>query len=100
MAKELVINIKADASNAKRALGETEQAIDGVTKHTVDADKAMQSAAESWKNGATAIAAAIAGLGIGEALQKSIGLASNIADVSQKVGISAEAVQRLGFAAK
>lgn len=91
MARELTIKITAEGSQATRELGKVEQSIQGVTDQTAKAE-------EATKRVGAAIAAAFTALKLNEAVQQSLQLTSQINDLSERLGIGAEAVQRLKFA--
>lgn len=98
MARELLINIKADGAQAKRELGAVEDQIENVGKASQTTDKQVAKFGDSMK-----VVGSIAGIfatsKIGDQMQKLVDAASRIADTGQRLGITAEAVQRLSFAA-
>jgi hypothetical protein len=93
MARDLNFRITADASDAKAELRQTEQAI-------VDTTKTAQGSAKTFQNLGKAIAAAFSFEAFGRVASQAMGFASTIQDTSDKLGVSAEAIQRWKFAAE
>lgn len=100
--RELSIKITADNTQAKPVLADTEKQVRGVTGAAADADQQFE---KTFKVNLPAVlgvaATAIAALDFNEMVKKSVDATSRIKDAMQRMGIdSAEAVQRLKFAAE
>jgi hypothetical protein len=100
MARELTIRIKADGTQARQDLHATELAIDGVTKEADALDKGVSKATGNAGKAFTALAGALTAASVGELMHRLVTGASDIADQAARIGISAEAFQRLAFASK
>jgi hypothetical protein len=103
MARELTIKITADGSQAKAELGAVEKGVQGVTNASAKADQQVQKQVDSQAAAAKKIGAALGSVfsiqKISAAVDQVSASTSRIADAASRIGISAEAVQRLGFAA-
>lgn len=91
--RELNIRITADNTDAKAKLGETDQAISGLS------GTAEQTEAKFRRLGA-AIGSAFAGLQLGRMAGQVANATGQIDDLSKKMGIGTAAVQELKFAAE
>jgi hypothetical protein len=103
MARELNIKITADGSQAKGELAAVEKGVAGITNASAKADAQVQKQIDHQAEAAKKIGAALGSVfsiqKITAAVDQVSASTSRIADAAARIGISAEAVQRLGFAA-
>jgi hypothetical protein len=101
VARELTIRIEIENSaQARAALANVEQGLQGVEKAGGQVTKAVgtPTKADTVVGGLTAMRTAVAGLGLGLAVSKTVEYASALSDLSAKSGISVEGLQRLNIA--
>jgi hypothetical protein len=104
MARDLTIKITADGAQAKTELAGVEKGIAGVTNASAKADAQVQKQFDHQAEAAKKIGAALGAIfsiqKITAAVDQVSAATSRIADAASRMSISAEAVQKLGFAAK
>jgi hypothetical protein len=104
MARDLTIKIHADGAQAKTELANVEKGITGVTAASAKADAQVQKQFDHQAEAAKKIGAALGAIfsiqKITAAVDQVSAATSRIADAASRMSISAEAVQKLGFAAK
>lgn len=96
--RELTIKITADGKQARSELGGVEKAVQGVETAAGQTDKAIATMGVNTRKVVAGIAGALAAANIGAEAKKAVDATSRIADSAARLGIGAEAVQRLGFA--
>jgi hypothetical protein len=103
VARELTILVKADGSQAKSEFAAVEKGITGITNASAKADTQVQKQVDHQAESARKIGAALGSIfsiqKISAAVDQVSASTSRIADAAARIGITAEAVQKLGFAA-
>ncbi len=98
MARELTISVKVDGSQAKRELNAVEGELKDVTTEAQTMEKGLKVSTVSIGKVLGTVATGIAALKIGDAAAQAVAATSRIADATARLGIGAEAVQKLEFA--
>lgn len=97
MARELNIRITADATQAQKALGQTEQSIKGITTESQKASTAVGTEKSGLMGAVGKLGMALAAVGATRAISRTVEWAGHLTDLADKTGMTTEALQRLAF---
>lgn len=97
MAREISIRVTADATQAQKVLGQTEQSLKGITSESQRATAAVGNEKSGLLGAMGKLGAVLLTVGAGRAVSRTVEWAGHLTDLADKTGMTTEALQRLAF---